>query len=160
MVPCRFGAEPSRVPAVTEFDAYGVRRFPAGTRTAGDAARAIGCELGAIVKSLVFVVEGVGPVLALTSGANRVDTAKLAAHFAATSARRATPDEARAATGFAIGGTPPFGHPRRLPAVCDPALLRYDTVWAAAGTPDTVFPISPAELLAASSATTVDVTGG
>ena len=81
-----------------------VRRFPEGTRTADDAARAIGCDVGQIVKSLVFVA-GSEPVLALTSGRNRVDTAKLAALCGAVDARKATADEVRAATGYAIGGT-------------------------------------------------------
>ncbi len=117
----------------------------------------IGCDVGAIVKSLIFVVDGVGPVLALTSGSNRVDVERLGAHFGG-SARQAKADEARAATGYSIGGTPPFGHPAPLPALCDPALVDYDEVWAAAGTPDTVFPIAPAELLRLSGAEVVDVT--
>jgi prolyl-tRNA editing enzyme YbaK/EbsC (Cys-tRNA(Pro) deacylase) len=129
-------------------DALGVdveiTHYPDGTRTAADAARAIGCELGAIVKSLVFVVDGAGPVLALTSGANRVDVTKLGGLFGGV-ARQATPDEARDATGFAIGGTPPFG--ASLPTVIDEALLQYETVWAAAGTPDTCFPITPQRLI-------------
>jgi len=135
-----------------------VTRYPDGTRTAADAAEAIGCDVGAIVKSLVFVVDGVGPVLALTSGANRVDPRKLGTHFGGGRARQAKADEARDATGYAIGGTPPFGHPAPLPAVCDPALLSFDEVWAAAGTPDTVFPLSPARLLELSAADVVAVT--
>lgn len=128
-----------------------VRRFPEGTKTARDAARAIGCEVGQIVKSLVFVA-GDGPVLALTSGANRVDVARLGAMLGAGQARRATPEEAREATGFGVGGTPPFGHARRLRALLDQDLLAYEEVWAAAGTPDSVFPIAPAELQRASGA--------
>jgi prolyl-tRNA editing enzyme YbaK/EbsC (Cys-tRNA(Pro) deacylase) len=134
-----------------------ITHFPDGTRTARDAAAAIGCEVGAIVKSLVFVVEGTGPVLALTSGAKRVDVARLGAHFDGE-ARQATAEEARAATGYAIGGTPPFGHPAPIPTVCDPALLVYPEVWAAAGTPDTVFPLEPARLLDLAAADVVDVT--
>ena len=122
-----------------------VRRFPEGTKTAEDAARAIGCDVGQIVKSLVFVADG-RPVLALTSGANRVDTARLAAVAGATRARRATPEEARAATGFAVGGTPPFGHPEPVAAYLDQDLLAWDEVWAAAGTPDSVFRTTPEEL--------------
>jgi prolyl-tRNA editing enzyme YbaK/EbsC (Cys-tRNA(Pro) deacylase) len=122
-----------------------VRRFPEGTRTAEDAARAVGCELGQIVKSLVFVADG-RPVLALTSGANRVDTAKLAALVGASEVRRATPEEARVATGFAVGGTPPFGHPSRIRTFLDPDLLAYAEVWAAAGAPDAVFRTTPQEL--------------
>jgi len=142
---------------VNPFADFPVREYPEGTRTADDAARAIGCEVGAIVKSLVFVVEGVGAVLALTSGANRVDESALGEHFGGA-ARRAKPDEARDATGYAIGGTPPFGHPAPIPAVCDPALLDYDEVWAAAGTPSTVFPIAPDRLLELTRASVIDVT--
>jgi prolyl-tRNA editing enzyme YbaK/EbsC (Cys-tRNA(Pro) deacylase) len=123
-----------------------VRRFPEGTKTAQDAARAIGCQIGQIVKSLVFMADG-RPVMAFTSGANRVDEARLAAVIGAGDVRRATPEEARAATGFAVGGTPPFGHPERLLCVVDHDLLLWDEIWAAAGTPDSVFPLAPAELL-------------
>lgn len=122
-----------------------VRRFPEGTKTAADAARAIGCDVAQIVKSLVFVADG-RSVLALTSGANRVDAERLAALAGAEAARRATPEEARAATGFAVGGTPPFGFPRPLRAFLDPDLLGFDEVWAAAGTPDAVFRTTPDEL--------------
>jgi len=122
-----------------------VRRFPGGTKTAGDAARAIGCDVGQIVKSLVFVADG-RAVLVLTSGANRVDTGRLASLTGSVAARRADPEEARAATGFAVGGTPPFGHPERLRAFLDRDLLAYPEIWAAAGTPDSVFRTSPAEL--------------
>lgn len=136
-----------------------VRRFPEGTKTAQDAARAIGCDVGQIVKSLVFMA-GDRPVMAFTSGANRVDESKLAAIVGAPDVRRATPEEARAATGFGVGGTPPFGHPQRLTSVVDHDLLSWDQIWAAAGTPDSVFPLSPADLLrvtgAAPSAFTVD----
>jgi prolyl-tRNA editing enzyme YbaK/EbsC (Cys-tRNA(Pro) deacylase) len=134
-----------------------VTQYPDGTRTAQDAAAAIGCDVAAIVKSLVFVVDGIGPVLALTSGANRVDPARLGAHYGGP-ARQAKADEARDATGYAIGGTPPFGHPAPVPTLCDPALLTFDEVWAAAGTPDTVFPLTPARLLELSRAEVVDVT--
>jgi prolyl-tRNA editing enzyme YbaK/EbsC (Cys-tRNA(Pro) deacylase) len=123
-----------------------VRRFPEGTRTADDAARAIGCRVGQIVKSLVFVADGV-PFLALTSGSNRADPVRLAELLGSREVRRATADEARAATGFAIGGTPPFGHPAPLPVLVDEDLLGYEVIWAAGGTPETVFPIVPAELV-------------
>ena len=99
-----------------------VRRFPEGTKTAVDAANAIGCDVGQIVKSLVFMA-GEEPVLALTSGSNRVDEGKLAAAAGAGSARRATPEEARTATGFAVGGTPPFGHVGSVTTFCDRDLL-------------------------------------
>ena len=122
-----------------------VRRFPEGTKTAVDAARAVGCDVAQIVKTLVFVVDD-RPVLALTSGRNRVDPSRLAAAAGGEASRRATPEEARAATGFAVGGTPPLGFPRRLPAYLDPDLLAFEEVWVAAGTPDSVFPIPPATL--------------
>ena len=123
-----------------------VRRFPEGTKTAADAARAIGCDVAQIVKSLIFMADG-RPVLALTSGANRVDTRALAAATGAGEVRRATSEEAREATGFAVGGTPPFGHPRRIRSFMDEDLLSLEEVWAAAGTPDSVFPLAPQELL-------------
>lgn len=129
-----------------------VRRFPEGTKTAADAARAIGCHVGQIVKSLVFMADA-RPVMAFTSGSNRVDERKLAAVLDAGEVRRATPEEARAATGFAVGGTPPFGHPERLTCVVDRDLLVWKEVWAAAGTPDSVFPLAPAELLRVTGAT-------
>jgi prolyl-tRNA editing enzyme YbaK/EbsC (Cys-tRNA(Pro) deacylase) len=132
-----------------------IQRFPEGTKTAADAARAIGCDVAQIVKSLIFMVDG-RPVIAFTSGANRVDPSKLAAVAEASEARRASPEEARAATGFAVGGTPPFGHPVSLPAYVDPLLLAFQEVWAAAGTPDAVFPLTPQELLRATGARTAD----
>ena len=129
-----------------------VRRFPEGTKTALDAAQAIGCDVGQIVKSLIFMADE-RAVLALTSGANRVVEALLAEAVGAGDVRRATPEEARAATGFAVGGTPPFGHVERVRAFCDEALLGYEEVWAAAGTPDAVFPLSPRDLVRISGAT-------
>ncbi len=128
-----------------------VRRFPAGTRTAPDAARAVGCEVGQIVKSLVFVADGT-PLIALTSGANRADPSRLADLVGAREVRTATPEEAREATGFAIGGTPPFGHPRRLRILMDSDLPQYEVLWAAAGAPDAVFPITPEDLQRATGA--------
>jgi prolyl-tRNA editing enzyme YbaK/EbsC (Cys-tRNA(Pro) deacylase) len=128
-----------------------VTEFPQGTRTAADAAEAIGCEVGQIVKSPVFVA-GSEPFIALTSGPNRADTDRLSALMGGRPVRRADPEEARAATGFAIGGTPPFGHPRRLRVLCDRDLLDYDVVWAAGGTPHSVFPIAPPDLLRISGA--------
>jgi prolyl-tRNA editing enzyme YbaK/EbsC (Cys-tRNA(Pro) deacylase) len=107
------------------------------------------------VKSLIFMVDG-RAVIAFTSGANRVDPSKLAAVAEASEARRASPEEARADTGFAVGGTPPFGHPVSLPAYVDPLLLAFQEVWAAAGTPDAVFPLTPQELLGATGARTAD----
>ena len=130
-----------------------VRRFPEGTKTADDAARAIGCDVGQIVKSLIFMADD-RAVLALTSGRNRVDERKLAALAGAGVVRRATPEEARGATGFAVGGTPPFAHTQAVRAFIDGDLLGYGEVWAAAGTPDSVFPLSPADLVRVSGATT------
>lgn len=119
--------------------------FPEGTKTAGDAANAIGCHVSAIVKSLVFVV-GEEPVVALVPGDLRLDTSKLSDVAGGGGARRASLDEVRDATGFSAGGTPPFGHTRSLRVFADPALRRNDPVWAAAGTPTTVFPISLTDL--------------
>lgn len=133
-----------------------VRRFPEGTKTAQDAARALGCDVGQIVKSLVFMADD-HPVLALTSGANRVDTGRLGALAGASAVRRATPEEARAATGFAVGGTPPFGHPTPVPTFFDRDLERHAEIWAAAGTPDAVFPTSPDELLRTTGAQVADL---
>src|SRR5947208_5825705 len=133
-----------------------VKEFPEGTRTAADAARAVGCDIGQIVKSLVFVADGQA-FLALTSGENRADLERLATLLGVSEVRRATAEEAREATGFAIGGTPPFGHPRPLRILVDRDLLGYGQVWAAAGTPDAVFPISPGELLEASGGVPADL---
>lgn len=130
--------------------------FPEGTRTAADAAAAVGCELAQIVKSLVFVADG-QPVLVLTSGANRVDVAKLAHHLGASEVDKATAAQVRDATGYAIGGTPPFGHEQQLRTVLDPDLLRFEVVWAAAGTPEDVFPIAPSRLRTVTDAQVVDV---
>jgi prolyl-tRNA editing enzyme YbaK/EbsC (Cys-tRNA(Pro) deacylase) len=129
-----------------------VRTFPEGTRTAEDAARAVGCDVAQIVKSLVFMADD-APVLALTSGANRVDTARLAEVLGARGVRRADADEARAASGFAIGGTPPFGHPAPVRTVLDPDLLAFGEIWAAAGAADAVFALTPSELRDAAGAT-------
>jgi prolyl-tRNA editing enzyme YbaK/EbsC (Cys-tRNA(Pro) deacylase) len=122
-----------------------VRRFPQGTKTAQDAAAAIGCDVAQIVKSLVFTTDD-GPLLALTSGANRADERRLAELAGAAEIRRATPEEARAATGYAVGGTPPLSM-NPVPTYIDETLLGFDTLWAAAGTPDSVFPISPNDLV-------------
>lgn len=128
-----------------------VERFPEGTRTAADAARAVGCDVSQIVKSLVFMADG-DPVLALLSGADRLDPSRLAAATGATLVRRADGDEVRAATGFAIGGVPPIGHAGSLTVLIDERLLSHDVVWAAAGLPDAVFSVSPKALRAATGA--------
>ena len=121
-----------------------ITEFSESTRTADEAAAAVNSTVGQIVKSLVFLV-GEQPVLAMVSGANRVDTDKLA-RVAGGPIARANADLVRAATGFSIGGVPPVGHATLLPTYLDRDLLQYDRVWAAAGTPNAVFPIAPDEL--------------
>jgi prolyl-tRNA editing enzyme YbaK/EbsC (Cys-tRNA(Pro) deacylase) len=117
-----------------------VRRFPEGTHTAVQAAAAVGCEVGQICKSLVFRV-GDEPLLVVASGSNRVDESRFGA-------AKADARFVRDQTGFAIGGVPPVGHARPIETVVDEDLLRYDLVWAAAGTPWDVFGIAPDELVA------------
>jgi prolyl-tRNA editing enzyme YbaK/EbsC (Cys-tRNA(Pro) deacylase) len=132
------------------------RAFPQGTRTAVDAATAIGCDVAQIVKSLVFIVDG-EPVIALVGGADRLDERRLAAATGGGDVRRATADEVRAATGFAVGGVPPFGHATRLRCFVDDALLDHDIVWAAAGTPTHVFACEPRALVDATGAQTAQL---
>lgn len=133
-----------------------VRRFPDGTRTAADAAAAIGVDVSQIVKSLIFAVDG-EVVLAYVSGANQLDEAKLAAAAGGERCSRVDADTVRAATGYPIGGVPPFGHATHLRVFIDPDLLVHDEVWAAAGTPHDVFGLAPADLVAASEGTVVDL---
>lgn len=130
--------------------------FSEGTRTAEDAAAAIGVPVGAIVKSLVFLADG-APVVALVSGSNRLDEGKLARAAGAGSTARATAVEVREATGYPVGGVPPFGHDRLLPTFVDQDLLGYDEVWAAAGTPHVNFAITPAELVRVTAGVVCDV---
>ena len=118
-----------------------VKTLPDSTRTAPEAAAAVGVEVGAIVKSLVFV-RGEEPVMVLCAGDRRV-----AAHRLGLAPANA--DQARAATGFSIGGIPPLGHVRELETVIDESLRRFDTVWCAAGTPYAVFGVAPDTLIAA-----------
>jgi prolyl-tRNA editing enzyme YbaK/EbsC (Cys-tRNA(Pro) deacylase) len=132
-----------------------VRQFPAGTRTAVDAANAIGCEVGQIVKSLVFVAAG-RPVVALVSGANRLDEGRLAS-VAGSPVAKADAETARSATGYSIGGVPPFGHATEVPVFMDRDLLGHQVVWAAAGRPDSVFEIAPDRLLELSQAKVADL---
>lgn len=137
--------------------------FDESTHTAEDAARAVGSELGQIVKSLVFVAPGEGglePVLALVSGANRVDTARLAAVVGLPGLRRATAQEAHDLTGFVIGGIAPVGHLRSPRVVMDPDLGRFQTVWAAAGTPNAVFEVPPGTLRILANATVAPIALG
>jgi len=130
-----------------------IKEFTETTRTAEDAARAIGCTVAQIVKSLLFVVAG-RPTMALVSGPNRLDEAKLATLCGVSKNRvkRADADTVREATGFAIGGVPPFGHTTRLPVYIDRDFWQFEVIWAAAGTPNAVFAITPADL--------AQVTGG
>lgn len=120
-----------------------VRTFDESTRSAAEAAAAIGCEEGQIVKSLVFMTDD-GPLVCLCAGDRRVDPARLP-----PGARTASPDEVREATGFAIGGVPPLGHERELVTIVDASLRRFERVWAAAGTPRSVFEVGTEELIAA-----------
>lgn len=133
-----------------------VRHFPQGTRTAQDAADAIGCPVGAIVKSLVLDSDA-GPFMVLTSGDNRVSYGRVEAATGRTGVRRCDADTVRAATSYPVGGVAPFGHPTPLPTLIDRDLLAFDEVWAAAGTPHAVFPIAPDALVAATGATPADV---
>jgi prolyl-tRNA editing enzyme YbaK/EbsC (Cys-tRNA(Pro) deacylase) len=135
-----------------------VREMPQSTRTAEEAAAACGCDVGQIVKSLVFEGGDSGrPYLILVSGTNRVDQDGIAARIGETLLR---PDAARvrALTGFVIGGIPPFGHDTPLATFIDEDLLRHEVVWAAAGTPKAVFSVSPQALAEALKATRIAVT--
>ncbi len=132
------------------------RRFPEGTKTAHDAANAIGVAVGQIVKSLVFGVDG-EIVMAYVSGANQLDEKKLATAAGGTKCSRVDANAVREATGFPIGGVPPFGHSTTLRIFIDPDLLQYDEVWAAAGTWNDVFPIAPNDLVRASGAVVTDL---
>ena len=122
------------------------KRFPEGTKTAQDAAAAIGVEVGQIVKSLVFGVDN-EIVMALVSGSNQLDEKKLAAAAGGAKCTRVDADAVREATGFPIGGVPPFGHSTQLRVFVDPDLLLYDEVWAAAGTWNDNFGAAPADIV-------------
>jgi prolyl-tRNA editing enzyme YbaK/EbsC (Cys-tRNA(Pro) deacylase) len=135
------------------------RRFPDGTKTAADAAAAIGVDVGQIVKSLIFAVDG-EVVLAYVSGANQLDESKLAAAAGGLKCARVDADVVRSATGYPIGGVPPFGHATELRVFIDPDLLRYDEVWAAAGTWHDVFGIEPHRLVEASAGVVTDLKRG
>ena len=135
------------------------RSFPEGTRTAAEAAAAIGVRVGQIVTSLVFLVDGT-PTLALVAGDRRLDEQRLAGAAGGTRVERPDADVVRAATGFPIGGVPPIGHTTDLPVYVDEALLAYDEVWAAAGTWTDVFPASPQALVDATGGTVVALSTG
>ncbi len=132
-----------------------VRTYPDGIRTAEDAARSIGVEVGQIVKSLVFTVAA-QPTLVLMSGRNRLDVDRLA-ELAGDRVERADPELVRTVTGYAIGGVPPFGHLNRLPTYIDQDLFSYPVVWAAAGRPDAAFPIEPKRLAELTGATPAEL---
>ena len=151
-------------PSIARFRAEHVARggtgeiviLPDSVHTAALAAEALGCEVGAIANSLLFDADG-GPVLILTSGGHRVDTAKVAATLGVDALRRATPEFVREHTGQVIGGVSPFAHPAPVPTYLDPWLRRFEVVWAAAGHPAAVFSTSYDELLAMTGATEVEV---
>jgi len=133
-----------------------VQEYPDGVKTSADAATAIGCEVSAIAKSIIFMADD-KPVVAILSGDTRLDTKKLAMAMGATKVRRAELDEAKTATGFAAGGTPAFGYPSPIAVFIDPQLRRHDEVWSAAGTPTTVYRIPLADLIVASGAVEIDL---
>lgn len=135
-----------------------VEEFPEGTETAADAAAAVGCDVAQIASSLGFDVGG-DLVVSVTSGANRVNEAALGAHFdaPAEAVSLADPDRIERTLGWAVGGVPPFCHDRPVPVVLDETLLAYDTVWAAAGTPEAVFPVDPDRLRTLADADSIPV---
>jgi prolyl-tRNA editing enzyme YbaK/EbsC (Cys-tRNA(Pro) deacylase) len=133
-----------------------VRELPDPAPTAATAAAQLGCDVGAIANSLVFDADG-APLLVLTSGAHRVNTAKVGAELGIGTVRRADPEFVYASTGQRIGGVAPVGHPRPITTLVDTALRDYDIVWAAAGHAHTVFPTSFDELVRITSGTPLDV---
>ncbi len=133
-----------------------VQVLPGSTRTAAEAAAALGCEVGAIASSLVFDAEG-EPVLVVTSGAHRVDTATVSADHGVPELRRASPEFVRTHTGQAIGGVAPVGHPGPVRTLVDRWLARHETVWAAGGHPHAVFPTTYDELVRITGGTPADV---
>ena len=157
------GAEPRSVENVRtvlrELGVDGVdriRHIPDGARTAAEAAAAVGVEVGAIANSLVFVADGV-PLLVMTSGGHRVDTVALAARIGVGAIERATPEIVRSATGQAIGGVAPVGHPAPLRTLVDPVLDTFDEIWAAAGHSHAVFPLTFSDLVRITGGTVVSV---
>jgi prolyl-tRNA editing enzyme YbaK/EbsC (Cys-tRNA(Pro) deacylase) len=133
-----------------------VRTLPDSATTAVAAANQLGVEVGAIANSLVFEADG-APLLVLTSGAHRVDTERVARLLGVGAIRRASPDFVRTATGQPIGGVAPVGHPAPVRTIVDVALRTHDAVWAAAGTPHTVFPTTYDELVAMTGGTPAEV---
>ena len=135
------------------------KRFPEGTKTAADAAAAIGVTVGQIVKSLVFGVDG-EIVMALVSGSNQLDEKKLALAAGGAKCARVDADAVREATGFPIGGVPPFGHSTQLRVFVDPDLLQYDEVWAAAGTWNDNFGANPNDIVRVADGVVTDLKRG
>jgi prolyl-tRNA editing enzyme YbaK/EbsC (Cys-tRNA(Pro) deacylase) len=133
-----------------------VHEFDEGTKTAEDAADAVGCEVAQIASSIVVVVDD-EPVVVVTSGANRVDLENVAVYVDGSDARMAEADEVKEATGWSIGGVPPFCHATDVPVLLDETLLDHDEVWAAAGTPTAVWPIDPGRLRDVANAEPADV---
>src|SRR5213593_1213224 len=150
-------------PAAARFqvalDALGLRRsvieLPVEARTSQQAADAVGVGVGQIAKSLVFMVDG-APIMVIASGVNRVDARKLAT-LAGGKVRRADADTVKKATGYTIGGVPPFGHDTALRLWIDEDLLGHDLIYAAGGVPECIFPLTPEELLKATGGTVADV---
>jgi prolyl-tRNA editing enzyme YbaK/EbsC (Cys-tRNA(Pro) deacylase) len=136
--------------------AGGIRMLPDAVHTAAAAAAALGVEVGQIANSLIFDADG-EPLLVLTSGAHRVDTARVAQLVGATAVRRASPEFVREHTGQPIGGVAPVGHPKPIRTLVDTALSRYAEIWAAGGIPPAVFPTTFAELVRITSGTPAEV---
>lgn len=135
-----------------------VLELPQSTRTAAEAAQAVGCAVGQIVKSLVFRGKQTHkPILVLASGANRVNE-KTLARLVGEPIEKADADFVREQTGFSIGGVPPIGHIQPLPTYIDEDLLQYEEIWAAAGTPHAVFPLTPADLVRMTGGTVIPIT--
>jgi prolyl-tRNA editing enzyme YbaK/EbsC (Cys-tRNA(Pro) deacylase) len=133
-----------------------VVRLPDSTRTAPEAARAVGCDVGAIAKSLLFMADG-DPVLVICAGDRRVDTARLGLLLGAGQVAMAPAAEVRRVTGYAIGGVPPVGHAIRVRTLFDDSLLRWPLIYGAAGAHDALFSVDPRRLLEVSGAETADV---
>jgi len=145
--------------AIGEFGLTGeVIELAVEARTSQQAADALGVTVGQIAKSLVFTVNK-SPLLVIASGANRVDEGKLG-QLAGGKIRRADPETVKQSTGYTIGGVPPFAHATSLPVYIDPDLLQYDLIYAAAGVPECVFPLTPAELVRATGGQVIDVKEG
>ena len=159
--------EPDMHPRVAEFRErareehdldLSAEEFPEGTKTAADAAEALGCDVAQIASSIVFTTAD-EPVVVITSGANRVSESKLAETLGVDgdAVGMADPEEVREAVGYSIGGVPPFCHDGDVPTYMDEDLLAHETVWAAAGTPKAVFPIDPERLCEVADAEPADV---